>query len=368
MHFRDVAKLLTKVAIENKYGNSESLWDMTEKLKLALKDMWYARYPQLVELKENFHQISVDAFGTRMKGFDTKMYQAAETMRETYKRRKRLVEAKRILTNYALKIIQNDGVDEVNKDRLQAMMREDGILSSKRMFHHILSDFQQKKRLTSSGSKYTKEESLSQDIQSQTAKFPGRPEEPSEPVRHHKSIFSQGAVLTERLVQTAENSRGTTIEFSIPKLKLKLVKPSDALKRSDTIKKKGSNANDTSVRKSKRKKDMSFQNSNSESPYLAETAEEMGQQVEILEEIQDFEQIGLHNFVHKLKTEEGQEGSFSSSNQDSSDHQDSPTPQKQPVIVVQAIDSPPPTRGAPNTPQMPRAITLRKNKSLKGSV
>lgn len=365
-----MAKLLTKVAIENKYGNSESLWDMTEKLKLALKDMWYARYPQLVELKESFHQISVDHFGSRMKGFDTKMYQAAETMREIYKTRKRLSEAKRVLTNYALKIIHTEGADDVNKDRLRWMMRDDAILSSKRMFHHILADYQHKKSLKATrSSRYTNEPSISQDLQSQTAKFPTRGEELSEPLRlmHHKSQFSHGAILNERLIQTAENSRGTTIEFPIPKLRLSIARPTETSKKSEILKKKGSFANDVSIRKSSRKrKDMSFQNSNSENPYPLDMTVDANQRADVMEDIQDFQQIGLHNFVHKLKDGDDDDNSMSS-NQDSSEADGPKSPPKPPVIIVEKADAPKNSGLSPKTPPLGRVASLRKHKSISGA-
>lgn len=344
---------------------------MTEKLKLALKDMWYARYPQLVELKENFHQISVDQFGARMKGFDTKMYQAAETMREIYKTRKRLSEAKRVLTNYALKIIHTEGADDVNKDRLRSMMRDDAILSSKRMFHHILSDYQHKKSLRGARtSKYTNEPSLSQELQSQTARFPTRGEELSEPVRlmHHKSQFSHGAILNERFIQTAENSRGTTIEIPIPKLRLSFVQPAENPRKSEVSKKKLTGINDMSIRKSSRKrKDMSFQNSNSENPYPLDTTVDANQKPDVLEDIQDFQQIGLHNFVHRLKGGDEDDKSLSSSNQDSSEEDAPKSPPRQPVIIVQKADIVDSSGFSPKTPPIARVASLRKHKSVSGA-
>lgn len=50
VHFKDVAIMLSKIAIENKYGLKDTLRLNSKRIETALNDMWSSKYPSKFEL------------------------------------------------------------------------------------------------------------------------------------------------------------------------------------------------------------------------------------------------------------------------------------------------------------------------------
>lgn len=45
VHFKDVACLLAKIAIENKYGLKDPIKIESRRIQTRLEDIWHAKYP-----------------------------------------------------------------------------------------------------------------------------------------------------------------------------------------------------------------------------------------------------------------------------------------------------------------------------------
>jgi hypothetical protein len=152
VHFRDVASLLSKAAVENKFPMAGDIKYESKLLETAILDLWLARYPGtlsssgLNDMKEKYISQTVATLGRRYAGYDTKTYLAVLTSQRIYKQNKKIKTgtpiAKHRITDRIKEI-----ADDINNDKLKicAFLNEENF--DKVQFEDIIGKYKERKVL-----------------------------------------------------------------------------------------------------------------------------------------------------------------------------------------------------------------------------
>lgn len=150
VHFRDVASLLSKVAVENKFPLSGDIKYESKLLETAIMDLWLARYPSkisslgLADMKEKYIAQTIATLGRRFAGYDTRTYLAVMTSQRVYRSNKKNKNSTPI-TKHRVTDRMKELADDINNNKLKicAVLNTENF--DKLLFEDIITKFKERK-------------------------------------------------------------------------------------------------------------------------------------------------------------------------------------------------------------------------------
>lgn len=131
VHFKDVAIMLAKIAIENKYNLKNSLKLSSKRIETALNDMWTSKYPSKCHHKSDYIQIS-DKYdklahagkGKVFLGFDIMTWQACRILQDNAQRARAIRLERMMRMNYIRSLMSKQPVDNRNRYKINELEKE----------------------------------------------------------------------------------------------------------------------------------------------------------------------------------------------------------------------------------------------------
>lgn len=144
VHFKDAAEVLAKVAIENKYDLEEPLKTASKKIERNLLNLWEAKYRKLSSLISKYEEISTDKMGHKYRGFDVRLFQAQQIIKEYCKKRTIILNAKEQRI-YSYKVTKEQ--EDVGADKLDLYTKINHELNLRRLYGDLMSQTQIRKHM-----------------------------------------------------------------------------------------------------------------------------------------------------------------------------------------------------------------------------